>query len=158
MKTLTLINRRGWSLLLAVLTLFAATLPAEASWQCLNGRPCAKSCPMLHPASAAMSCCASTKAVHCSHCSGAPKVFASHEVVSLCPFAQCVLRVQTKPDASLTGKSVFVLPLLALPPPVIGIAPPEEKALAVTFARPLPFYPQRFLRPHLGRAPPRFPV
>lgn len=142
----------GWLLALALLVL---AVPSGASWQCLNGTPCPSDCPMLRGIRTSLPQCAADAAVHCSRCHPAgPMISAlsSHGQV-FCTTPQCVLRVNTKPAATLRQKQAVPLPLLALPPP----APVSVLTVAVaTISCPtsLPFYPQRFLRPHFGRAPP----
>ena len=150
-------NRRliSWLLMLA---LFCVALPSGASWQCANGLPCPLDCPLL-TGGTAKSDCANVSPAHCAKCAAPSTSIAVGKASRLCPLSQCQLRVQTKPDAALTHKHLFTLPLLALPPP----AQPQftvYSADRIAFSCPLPlaFFPQRFLRPYSGRAPPALPL
>ena len=48
----------------------------------------------------------------------------------------------------------FHVPLLALPPPARFVFAANETDVPILFPTRLQFYPQRFLRPASGRAPP----
>lgn len=153
MKPKTLYNRRliAWFLTLALLTM---GLPSDASWQCLNGKPCPQNCPMLRPCDHAPQACTASNSAHCAKCHPTPAAESCTATVAVCPHSQCVLRVQSKPNAALTQKIAISLPLLALPPPVTAVPSASVEALPVTTAPSLVLYPRRFLRPCLGRAPP----
>lgn len=151
-------NRIVWSWLV-VLALLMMTLPSGASWQCLNGTPCPANCPMLRDQKAVKALsCVSPATAHCSHC--APSSLATHvagrqKLKSVCATPVCVLRYSSHPTSSLTHKQMLTLPLLALPPPApfpVALVCTEPTSLSVS--APLLFYPQRFLRPTSGRAPP----
>lgn len=144
----------GWLLTLALL---AMALPSGASWQCLNGTPCPRNCPMLRPGSdAARRVPASVFAAsHCSHCSSttASAPLAHSGQCFSCSTPQCVLRVPARPMGSLTAKQIFTMPMLALPPPAPAIVAPVETLPLFTSASPA-CAPQHFQRPASGRAPP----
>jgi hypothetical protein len=149
-------NRKLWGWLLA-LALLVMTLPSGASWQCLNGTPCPANCPMLKSSTKAsvQNCAAPAASAHCSHCSAASpaaRVTGNQHRVA-CTTPVCVLRYSSQPTISLTNKQILTLPLLALPPPSPVAAAPV-KAASVPVPTTLSFYPQRFLRPTSGRAPP----
>jgi hypothetical protein len=152
-------NRKVWSWFL-VLALLVMTLPSRASWQCLNGTPCPANCPMLswgHKTDTTLNC-ASSAAAHCAHCTTGS--FASsatgRRLRSVCATPVCILRYSSQPTSSLSTQQMLTLPLLALPPPsspspvtIVLVTP-----VSVFVPAPLLFYPQRFLRPTSGRAPP----
>lgn len=155
-------NNRKWVGWLLTLTLLFLTLPSGAAWQCLDGTPCTSNCPMLQGShSHNVSCKALTKN-SCSHCSlctpaAATRVTISRHAASLsCTSSKCVVKVSEHPASTLQHGLDLPLPLLALPPP----APAHlrsiviESTFHITFPIRLCFYPQRFLRPASGRAPP----
>lgn len=158
MRRDTLHNKRWVSGLLAFALLLMA-FPAGASWQCVTGTPCPPDCSMLHPASASRLSCAPASAAHCARCQKAATavtalVQPSTGKAACCCSSPCVLRTQAKPAATLRSGLRLLLPLLALPPPVAASVASTVTAAKVTYTPPLDFFPERFLRPHLGRAPP----
>lgn len=151
-------NRRGigWLLTLALLVL---TLPSGASWQCLDGTPCPHDCPMPHGTQTpSVAVSTTTQASTCIHCTACP----SNAAISLpqtpgkstnCTTSQCVLRVSEQPVSVVQSGVEIPAPLLALPPPPVVVCP-VNVASTSNFTPYLCFYPQRFLRPFSGRAPP----
>jgi hypothetical protein len=140
---------------LLTLTLLLVALPSGASWQCLDGTPCPPDCPMLAKNRTEKPSCQGTKSSHCEACPTAPVVIPQQQTLAVCPLSQCVLKVQAQPEVALNDKIVFYFPLLALPPPVLELtADSVSDTDTVSYHPPLDFYPQRFLRPCLGRAPP----
>ncbi len=151
-------NRRwiGWLLTLAMVVL---ALPSGASWQCLDGTPCPANCPMLRASSSRTASCATSSGKHCSLCTprAAALITSPHHGSAIaCTSPKCVVRVSERPASTLQQGVKFHVPLLALPPP----APVQftfvisETTLLISFPIRLYFYPQRFLRPASGRAPP----
>lgn len=156
MKT-TLQNRRGMSWLLIFVFLLMGTT-SNGSWQCLDGKPCDIACKMhlgesIHPTASSGS-----ELPLCSHCLPATALMrssASGNSDCSCSSPQCVLRVSEHPASTLLEGVKFFAPLLALPPPAITIVfPVTVKTTPVVATNYLCFYPQRFLRPTSGRAPP----
>lgn len=151
-------NHRRWAGWLLTLALLVMAMPSGASWQCLNGTPCPNDCPMLHKnneASVQNCSMSSVAAPHCSHCPTAPAVLLpAHKTHgTTCTTPQCVVRVRPHSTISLADKQILTLPMLALPPPSQVMAVPTASVgLSTPIA--LVFYPQRFLRPCAGRAPP----
>ena len=144
-----------WLLALSVLVTGTAS---SASWQCLNGAACSSACPMLlrssAPTIAGGSPCSMSAVGHCAKCqTNIPAIHAVTTPLSVNCSAPCVLKADTRPAAALTQKQVVYAPLLALPPPPhVQVVPVQ--VVAVSTPPPICFYPQRFLRPHSGRAPP----
>lgn len=150
-------NRRFWGWLLS-LALLVMALPSHAIWQCLDGTPCPLTCPTLRGSnpSAATQHQATPVASNCIRCHSAPVAIfqVSPETEVICKTTTCVLRAQTQPAATLAGESVIILPLLALPPPCFIFAVVASPSAYIPCTGLLFFLPQRFLRPHPGRAPP----
>ena len=151
-------NRRwiGWLLTLAMIVL---AMPSGASWQCLDGTPCPANCPMLRESSSRTASCATPLGKHCSLCaSRTAAVITSpyHGSALSCTSPKCVVRVSERPASTLQHGVEFHIPLFALPPPspVRFTFAFSETIVQVSFPTRLYFYPQRFLRPASGRAPP----
>ena len=154
MKPRRLNNQRlvAWLLMLALL--FVA-LPSGASWQCLNGRLCSQNCPMLAQGVQSAPTCAASVSFRCAKCLPDVTLAAPTEAIGRCPQSQCVLRAQSKPDAALTHKIAFSIPLLALPPPPAQVLTVfADETAQISFPLPLLFALQRLRRPYSGRAPP----
>jgi hypothetical protein len=153
----SLYSRRlaGWFLTLALLVM--ALPSSSASWQCLDGTPCPAVCLMKHRAKSAVSSCApDSSGKHCQMCpAGAVIRKNTASAPSSCTSSTCVLRISERAASTLQEGVKFFAPLLAMPPPaytVVSPLPVEPNALVT--APILCFFPQRFLRPCLGRAPP----
>ena len=149
---------RKWVSWLLMLTMMALTLSSSASWQCLDGKPCGTACAMPHGLTSQAVSADNATTSSCSHCppAAAPVVSASIQQRGsncVCKTAQCVLRVSERPASALQDGVKFFVPLLAMPPPVVFVSPVATETVAV-FSPSHCFYPQRFLRPHFGRAPP----
>jgi hypothetical protein len=149
--------KRRWIGWLLTLAMVALTLSANASWQCLDGKPCDPACAMPHGLTSQPISAVETATSSCSHCpTAAASALASiQQNVSdcACTTPQCVLRVAERPASTLQDGVKFFAPLLAMPPPAVLVSPVATETIAV-FQPSLCFYPQRFLRPHFGRAPP----
>jgi hypothetical protein len=150
-------DNRKWAGWLLTLALLVMAMPSGAAWQCLSGTPCPNDCPMLHNENAAAGQSDSLSRVPASHCSDCPTVpvalttHKSHETINTTP--QCVLRVPFHSTVSLAEKQILTLPMLALPPPFQVMAVPTA-SVRLSTPTALVFYPQCFLRPYAGRAPP----
>ena len=84
-----------------------------------------------------------------------PVIKASANGDCACSTPHCVLRVSERPVSTLQEGVKFFVPLLALPPPTVVATPLfSVTSVALLTASDLSFYPQRFLRPDFGRAPP----
>ena len=148
-------NRRGmgWALTFAIFVMASAS---SASWQCLDGTPCAPDCKMLHSVVARASACAVPVAPHCSHCPTASVAVQSIAQAGgsscSCTTPHCVLRSTDRPVSSLQDRVDFPSPVAALTPLPVAVTPRATTTFSVV--APLEFFPQRFLRPHFGRAPP----
>lgn len=150
-------NRRwiGWLLTLATIVL---AMPPGASWQCLDGTPCPSNCPMLWASRSHMASCAAPSGMHCSLC--APRATVARQPyrrgsAMSCTSPKCVARVSERPVSTLQQGVEFHVPLLALPPPPVHFTfVVNETTIPVSFPIRLFFYPQCFLRPASGRAPP----
>ena len=156
MQSLIWHNRRLTAGLL-ILAFLVMALPSGASWQCMDGKPCDADCKMPHGATPRASDSVVSFEPHCSHCPtdsvAALTSISYKDSHCSCTTPQCVLRVFEHPASSLQeGMKVFA-PMLALSPPAIIVSPVavETASIATTY---LCFYPQRFLRPFSGRAPP----
>ena len=157
-------NNRIWVGWLLTLTLLFLTLPSGAAWQCLDGTPCPSNCPMLQGSrfpDVSSKSLTKSSCSHCSHCTSAvsTRVTGLRRDISLsCTSSKCVVRVSEHPASTLQHGLDLPMPLLALPPP----APAHlafiilKSSFLITFPIRLCFYPQRFLRPVSGRAPPIF--
>lgn len=148
---------RKWVSWLLMLTMMALTLSSSASWQCLDGKLCDTACAMPHGLMSQTVSAADTATSLCSHCPPAttPVLTSIQQNGSdcACTTPQCVLRVSERPASALQDGVKFFAPLLALPPPMAFVSPVATETVAV-FSPSFCFYPQRFLRPHFGRAPP----
>ena len=151
------LSNRKWASLLLAFALVIMALPAGASWQCLNGTPCLRGCPMLRVARSASPRHAASASERCSRCqnpvSSFHAAFTAGAAASVCG-SSCVLRAQTRPAAALSDKTTLILPLLALPPPAPRFVFPPAKTAVISMPALILFFPQRFLRPASGRAPP----
>lgn len=150
-------QKRKWVSWLLMLTMMALTLSSSASWQCLDGKPCNTACAMPHGLTSQAVSAHDTATASCSHCPPVtvPVLTAMQQKGSdcVCTTPQCVLRVSERPASALQDGVKFFAPLLAMPPPMVFVFPVATEPLTV-FQPSLCFYPQRFLRPHFGRAPP----
>lgn len=140
----------GW---LLTFTLLILALPSDASWQCLNGTPCPQNCPLIGQ-SAPVSQPGVQPVAHCAKCHFAPTLAPPPGRETRCTSSPCILRIHTKPAASLSAKIIHFPPVLALPPPSTPISFFCSETAPVSFPLPFLFYPQRFLPPYVGRAPP----
>jgi hypothetical protein len=143
-------------MLLAFALWLLAALPA-ASWQCLNGTPCPTNCPMLRPAKGAASACALPEKAACPRCASAALTrgtcaVRSCNAASACTTSQCVLRQNEGPVSSLQNRMIVPATAVLLSPQPLML--PHIWATVVHLPEALVFYPQRFLRPPPGRAPP----
>lgn len=151
-------NRRaiGWLLTLALL---AMGLPSRATWQCLNGTPCPANCPILrgNPPISGMHSSFQTgkKTSQCAHCAVAQPTGAvtSSTKAPGCSSPRCVLIVRSHATIALAAAQHFIMPLLALPPPVLPMAASTLAILLPTSTTLLPL-PERYLHSCSGRAPP----
>lgn len=146
-------NRRWIGLLLAM-ALVVLTLPSHASWQCLDGTRCPLNCPMLRAVPSDHNTCMLKMSVHCSMCTAHIAALSQKNRTVHCTSLPCVLRVAEQPASSLKNGVEIYVPLLAMPPPALFTPPFVRISTDVVFSPLLPFYPQRFLRPNFGRAPP----
>lgn len=144
----------AWLLTLALLVI---ALPSGASWQCQDGTPCPSDCKMHHGATPRASDSVVSFEPHCSRCpTGSVAALTSigyEDSNCSCTAPQCLLRVSERPASSLQEGMKFFAQMLTLPLPVIIDSPfaVETASIATIY---LCFYPQRFLRPFSGRAPP----
>ena len=150
-------NNRKWLGWLLTIVMIVLALPSGASWQCLDGTACPSGCPMLQDSRSRMTSCKSPTGQHCALC--APRITAV--VISLhhgdtlsCTTPKCVVRVSERPASTMQHGVEFHVPLLALPPPARFAFVINEPSIPASFPIRLPFFPQRFLRPASGRAPP----
>ena len=156
MKLSCLTTRRLGAWLL-VLVLLCVTLPSGASWRCLNGTPCPPNCPMLRGKLTSAPTGTCVKTAHCSLCPTTAHTLSVLNTGSTtsCTTPQCVLRIDSKPDSTLTTKQIVYLPLLALPPPIMDV-PVVVVEPRMVLPPTVCLLPQRFFSPHLGRSPPTF--
>ncbi|HZP83288.1 MAG TPA: hypothetical protein VFB21_16720 [Chthonomonadaceae bacterium] len=158
MDSLARTNRRGFSVLLAWSLWLLAALPG-ASWQCLNGTPCPANCPMLRPAKGTVSACPLPGKAACLRCASAAPATGTCSVrscgaASACTTSQCVLRQREGSVSTLQDRLALTAPAVALAPQPLVF--PASRATQIYLPAALVFYPQRFLRPPPGRAPPLF--
>ena len=149
--------------LFLTLALVFMALPSKATWQCLDGTPCALECAMQPLGKAShinrVHVFKTDKAVAaCSRCLSCPPIQATSTSLrglqSLCTSSTCVLRVSEHPASVLQSGMEIHVPTLALPPPV-SFEFQTTSTVTVAHFFSIEFSPpQRFLRPSVGRAPP----
>ena len=153
----TNLHNRKWVCLLVSMALLLVGTASGASWQCLDGKPCPLDCKMQHGGTPNATTSIATAPAHCSHC---PSGTAPLQITNplgrsglACTTPQCVIRISDHPTSSLQDQAKFYPLALAMPPPIDQVTSPTViMVLAPTTY--LGFYPQRFLRPFLGRGPP----
>jgi hypothetical protein len=159
MHTLLRHNLRwlGW---VQVVAIFAMATASGAYCQCQNGSRYASICKMPHSIAVQASVPPPpSSTARCSHCPqpsvSIPKASPRGPSVCSCTTAYCVLQIADQP-ASILWDRTYVTPPIALLVPLPAIVAHFE---APTFAvcAPPRYFPQRFLRPHSGRAPPKLP-
>lgn len=140
---------------LFTLTLLVMTLPSHASWQCINGTPCPPKCPMLTAGDTTERTCLPLPQPHCPMCPSETVAKGTSSSATLCPTSQCILKIRTQAEATLSEKFTFHSPLQALLPSrheMSDVSLVETETLCCPPL--LVFYPQRFYRLHPARAPP----
>ena len=88
----------------------------------------------------------------CPDCPGAVISTAPQSDKLSCTTPQCVLKVSDRTQASVQEKSGSVVVTAAILPSISDLDQPEP--IQQISPQTLAFYPQRFLRPDSGRAPP----
>lgn len=147
-----------WLCWVQVIVIFAMTTASGASWQCLDGSRCALGCKMPHGITALVPTSASPTEAHCLRCPTASdsvqRLPRAGDLTSVCTAPYCVLRIADQLASSFSLRSrVDITP----PNDVLASEPVDVTALEARVyevVAPLEFFPQRFLRPHSGRAPP----
>lgn len=124
----------------AALSMLACATASNATWQCLDGRPCPPGCRMtqLGPGSALPSCCRTHHG--CPLCAGAAMGLRAGSGAQ-CSSSICVLRFASKPDVRLRGVRPAVPAEIPTAPLVFAAAPlvPESTiARYASVARPPP--------------------